>query len=756
MAIPAPDSFHAAKLARDTRQRLVEEAGQLLRGLGAAVRERLTGLMQEVPAPRNLKIVREVWAVYQSHEAAWLQGTLKQWKIALQPPLSARTMGASASFELLGTDVVENRIIASRLALNLLEKASAEVQDLHLRIKFLEHRDELEGDDILQPETLLLAIVAQWDQAGLPRDAWPMINEVVQNLMSERLQLAYASCNAHLIAQGVLPTIEQKLQYKRTAHSAPRRPEASEPAAPASRRSGFGAAGPVQAPPHSMSAATPLARARSRALGVMGQLKRLMSGATGADFDETGTRPPSPALAAALAVRPRPAPAGPGMDSAFEEVDPSPAGVSRAAGELRHQTVELKNKAETHSEKALIEIVALMFQAILQEDRIPPGIRVWFARLQMPVLRLALAEPSFFGTLSHPARQLIDRMGSCVMGFDASGISGGALEMEIQRLVGMIEQYPETGKRVYQLALEEFQSFLEKFLTGSAATQKLVGVAQQVEQKETLTIQYTIEMRNMLKDMPVRDEIRDFLFKVWAEVLAVAAVRKGPQHAETLGLKQSATDLVWAASAKPNRSDRARVIQKLPQLVQGLRAGMTLLGVAPAQQEAHIKIVSETLADAFLSKTHVIPSEKIQALAERLTNLEDFVSEDGMGDLPLDAQSIEMILGLEGSLIEVVADVGAKPNAAMQAWAKELELGAWFTLDHNARVAQVQFVWRSERKHLHLFASTDGRSYLVQAGRLAAYLQAGLLVPEEEETLTERATRDALGKLEANPERLLS
>jgi len=39
---------------------------------------------------------------------------------------------------------------------------------------------------------------------------------------------------------------------------------------------------------------------------------------------------------------------------------------------------------------------------------------------------------------------------------------------------------------------------------------------------------------------------------------------------------------------------------------------------------------------------------------------------------------------------------------------------------------------------------------------LAAYLQAGLLVPREEETLTIRATRDAMAKLEANPERLLA
>ena len=502
-----------------------------------------------------------------------------------------------------------------------------------------------------------------------------------------------------------------------------------------------------------MTSATPLARARSRAQGVLGQLKRLLVGRVGPEFDGSSYAPASPALAAAIAVRGDRSGVSSGSGTIID--DYNAAGVVRVANRLREQTSELKKKAETKGEKATIEIVALMFQAILQEDRIPPAMRVWFARLQMPVLRVALAEPDFFGTASHPARQLIDRMGSCVMGFDASGIQGGALEKEIKRVVQVIEQYPETGRRVYELVYAEFQKFLQKFLTGSGAAQKVASVAQQVEQKETLTIQYTIEMRNMLKDIPVREEIRSFLFKVWAEVLAVAAVRKGPQHADTLELKKTSSDLVWAASAKPNRADRARVIQDLPKLLQRLRAGMTLLGMAPSQQDVYIKTVSDTLADAFLSKTQAIPAAQIEAMAKRLANLEDFVSEDGMGDLPLDAESIELMLGIDPATIDVVANGGSKPNNAMLAWALELELGAWFTLDHNGRVTKVQFAWRSERKQLHLFASAAGHSYLIQAGRLAAYLQAGLLLPQEEEALTVRATRDALAKLEANPERLL-
>lgn len=501
-----------------------------------------------------------------------------------------------------------------------------------------------------------------------------------------------------------------------------------------------------------MTQTTPLARARSRAQGVIGQIRRLFVNHAGADFEATAHYSPSPALAQAISPQ---AVAATYATGGTLYQDYSPAGVARVAGALREKTAELKKKAETKGEKATIEIVALMFQAILAEERIPPGIRVWFARLQMPVLRLALEDPDFFGTTDHPARLLIDRMGSCVMGFDATGVQAGAMETEVKRIVQVIEQYPETGKKVYQIVYDEFQKFLSKFLTETGTTQKVVGVAQQVEQKETLAIQYTIELRNMLKDMPVREEIRDFLFKVWSEVLAVSALRKGAKHADTLTLKKSASDLVWAASAKPNRADRARVIQDLPNLLVRLRSGMTLLGMAPSEQEANVKKISDTLADAFLSKTQAIPQEKIDAMARRLESLEDFVSEDGMGDLPLDAESIEMMLGIESSTIEVVANGGSKPTAAMLAWAQELQVGSWFTLDHSNHISQVQFAWRSERKHLNLFASTAGKSFLIQGGRLAAYLQAGLLLPQEEEALTVRATRDAMAKLEANPERLL-
>ncbi len=823
-----------AQLAAETRKRFVAEAGRAMVEISSAVQDRLTTLMNEAAPAREMQTRRDAWTAYQRARGPWLDGTVKAWQKALVPPTStARIELGDENFQLVDTDVTENRILASRLTRGLIEKVSVPMDDLRVRIKQLEDTEDFDAQDIFRPEVLMLVLMEQWAAAGMPRDSWVLVHDVALRLVSDRFLAIYNQCNEFLIQRGVLPVIALKDRVKRLANGKPftsvrgglrppiqtlspnstfgidvsgfgpsrsgdaavtRQSGPAAPAGPAQQRTdeafggrlGWGgdAPGSGNAPlpqpsgsrslesgsagqrlqqsgygqtheeTRMLTATTPLARARSRAQGVMGQLKRLLIGRIGPEAENTTYQNPTPALAAAMAVRP--APGRQEMEFANTELyEYTPAGVARVAGRLREQTTELKKKAETKGEKATIEIVALMFQAILQEDRIPPSIRVWFARLQMPVLRVALEEPDFFGTLNHPARQLIDRMGSCVMGFEASEVQGGALETEVKRVVQVIEQYPETGKRVYQLVYDEFQKFIAKFLTERSATQKIVSVAQQVEQKETLTIQYTIEMRNMLREMPVREEIREFLFKVWAEVLAVAAVRKGPQHAETLDLKKSSTDLVWAASAKPNRSDRARVIADLPKLLQRLRAGMTLLGLPPSQQDAHIKTVSDTLADAFMSKTQAIPQAQIEAMAKRLVNLEDFVSEDGMGDLPLDADSIEIMLGIDASTIDVIADGGSKPTNAMLAWAQELQVGAWFTLDHSGHVKQVQFAWRSDRKHLNLFASADGHSYLIQAGRLAAYLQAGLLLPQEEETLTVRATRDALAKLEANPERLL-
>ena len=806
-------SNKSSLLAKQARELFTTKALRVLPDLARLLDEKFVTLQSQTGSAREMQEWRDAALAFGPKRNVWVKLTAEAWKKAqatsgVAPSL--RPLAESTKFELMDNEVMENRILGSRLALRLLDFASWELNDLRLRIQHLENVPELEKEDIFRPEVLSRHLIEQWTATGFSRELWLMVQDVIHSRISEHLLEAYHATNEFLVGQGVMAEIDLRPLVKRTPSAVMEtKPSASSPAggtiqggldlpigddsgqraamyrqqrqafAAGSRNSAARTGGSETRPESSggwgeqasransqsgrnatfdetrmQTATTPLAKARMRAQGVMGHLKRLLTSNV-PEFDETRANNASPPLAKAIA-------------SILAVDEPSdrtvlaqtpghvygPMHVEQAAGALRQRTSTLKKAASTQSEKATIEIVALMFQSILAEDRIPPAVRVWFARLQMPVLRVAISEPEFFGSLQHPARRLIDRMGSCVLGFDAD-ISGGAMELEIKRIVQVIEQYPETGRRVFQLVYDEFQKFLSRFLSEQGSAARVVTIAQQVEQKETMAIQYTIEMRSMLNDMPVREEIREFLFKIWAEVLAIAAMRNGPQHAETIMLKRAAADLVWAASAKPNRNDRAKVIADLPKLLQLLRLGMTMLNMSTRTQDLQIKVISDTLADAFMSKTDAISLERIDAMAKRLANLEDYLSDEDVGDLPLDTESLVMMIGIDAADLEVITDGGSHPSEAMRSWAQELQLGAWFSLDHNNKVSHVQFAWRSDRKQLHLFASADGRNFLIQARRLAAYLQAGLLVPTEDEALTVRATREALAKIDANPERLL-
>jgi hypothetical protein len=230
-------------------------------------------------------------------------------------------------------------------------------------------------------------------------------------------------------------------------------------------------------------------------------------------------------------------------------------------------------------------------------------------------------------------------------------------------------------------------------------------------------------------------------------------VKAGAQSDETKAMKRAAADLIWSAGAKVSREERAEVIRRLPPLLKTLREGMATAGLAQEKQDEHIHSLNNALAAAFTAKSAVIPSDRLQELTERLETLEEMLPE---AELQIDESLVLDLSDHESSEFEVVQDGGSMPTPAMLAWARELQVGSWYMLDYRGRNEAVQLAWQGLRKQLSLFVSAQGRCVLFQQNRLAAFLQAGLLLPAQDEALTVRATRSALEKLDVDPARLLS
>lgn len=725
---------------------------------------------------------RDVAADLKKAAPQWINGIISSLRGSLVSGMVSNSRpgdlpppgGRSSGMSLVDDDTIEVEILSSRLALAMMDRASWQFTDLRSRISSLEKRDELDTNDVLRPHVLARIVTGAWRTAPLSQDAWRMLQAVLHEEFSHFAEEAYHETNRWLIQQRVLPEIDLRPFIRRARNSAlasmPGGVGAGGGASTGGGTStGGGASAPVPAASNSnfgrmtnvgeetrlMTRAGGFARGSDHAEAVLGRLNRLV-GRQLPEFAGTAPMPPaSPGLKAAISE------AQQGIQRRLTTepgrlADGPPVSTPALLEELQQRKAALKQAAATPVERATIEIVALLFQSILTEERIPAVVRVWFARLQMPVLRVAVSEPDFFATVDHPARRLIDRMGACVMGFDATSRAvADTLEKEIKRIVQVVEAYPDTGRRVFQTVLTEFEKFLEHYFKNeNETTRKGVSLAQQVEQRETLAIQYTIELRKMLNEVPVQEGVRDFLFQVWADVMAMTAVKYGAQSAETKAMKRVAADLIWSASAKVSREERAEVIRRLPPLLKTLREGMDNAGVNAERQDEHIQKLNNSLAAAFTAKTAAIPRERLEELMQRLETLEELLPETE--DIDIDESLVLDLSGHESSELEVVGEGGSMPTPAMLTWARELQVGGWYMLDYRNRNEAVQLVWQGMRRQLTLFVSPHGRGILFQQHRLAAFLQAGLLLPAQDESLTVRATRSALAKIDVDPQRLLN
>lgn len=732
---------------------------------------------------RRRDLVLDLPRAAQAWEAALdtrLQLALRDLRLGRS--LLARSPGVDTvdiPLTLVDDHVMERDLSASRLAQAVSDLTGSEYTDLNARLQAVGGPVESSGTqiDVLSVSWLARGVVDGWHDGGLSVEHWQTLQTVLQHEVAQWAQEAYHVANKALLDQGVRPEIDLRpfIRRSRDAGVALTRPGdvddvgAGSPfVAGVSRlvpggNSGLQPLGRAFEETHLMTQTPAMARGQAQSQAMLGKLAALVSrqvpgfAATAPMASATSSSQPallvSPGLGQAMARV---------SEGVRRQADAPAAGARQGVSpdavlqDLQHHQKALKEAAATPTERATIEIVALLFQSILQEERLPATIRVWFARLQMPVLRVAVTEPDFFATTSHPARMLIDRMGACVMGFVAGEHdSEDALHDEIKRVVQVVEAYPDTGRRVFQTVLGEFERFLETYFRDQNQASRMgVSLAQQVEQRETWAIQYTIELRKMLETVPVHEGVREFLFRVWADVLAHSAVQTGQASEATRELKRAAADLIWSASAKTSREERAEVLRRLPPLLKTVREGMVRAGLGAEAQDAHIQALNTALAAAFSARSAPLSSAHLREVTQRLEALDELLPD--MAAMELDADTLRDLSGHESENLEVVAEGGTMPTPAMLAWARELQIGAWFQLDYRGKREQVQLAWQGLNKQLSLFVTPQGRGVLFQLHRLGAFLQAGLLLPLEEESLTTRATRQALAKLDADPARLLN
>lgn len=241
---------------------------------------------------------------------------------------------------------------------------------------------------------------------------------------------------------------------------------------------------------------------------------------------------------------------------------------------------ELRQAATGALDHMVIDVIASLFDQILSDAKVPPQMARQIARLQLPVLRAALGDNSFFSSRRHPVRRFINRiasLGTAVDDFD--GEEGRSLLTRVAALVQEVVDGEFDQIEVYEQKLQ----VLEAFIAAQAKAQmQALGAADAVlaRKEEQLRVQQRFgqELEGALRGLPVPDYLREFLAGVWSRAIASAAAEDGQDGPLTQRLRNAGRELVMSVQPKGTPAHRQLFLRQLPQLMKDLNYGLDRIG----------------------------------------------------------------------------------------------------------------------------------------------------------------------------------
>ncbi len=276
------------------------------------------------------------------------------------------------------------------------------------------------------------------------------------------------------------------------------------------------------------------------------------------------------------------------------------------------------------ADSIIIDVVAMLFDYILDDADVPAAMKALIGRLQIPMLKVGMLDKSFFSRKTHPARKLLNVLAEVAVGWN--GEEDQALYKKVETTVQRVLVEFDSDVSLFATLLEDIESFIAN--ERQKATYLEEQSARMVQGKERLRLakqQVRVEVERRCHS-GVPKFVRQFLVSYWQNLLLVTAIKEGT---ESIAWKRNMTtmdNLVWSLQPKSSSLERSRLIKLLPGLLRLLREGMELVSMREDDFQtfleqlahAHTTIVNTT------AENHDASAEDSAALAY------DPLSETGM------------------------------------------------------------------------------------------------------------------------------
>lgn len=423
-----------------------------------------------------------------------------------------------------------------------------------------------------------------------------------------------------------------------------------------------------------------------------------------------------------------------------------------------------------HVEAVTIDIVAMLFDFIFNDQNIPNGVKALVGRLQIPVLKLAMLDQTFFGNRNHPARRFLDEISGIALRW------GGNIDLEdpfyivLAKLIERIHDEFASDVEIFGRALDELQAFVEQREEEEETTTKIASeVAARREREAAAWERANAAVREAtLEAVPA--VIAEFFRQQWVEVLQRIAARGDGQDQAWQDAVKLMGDLAHSVLPKKTPVERMALISTLPNLLARINKGLDIVNADKNERrlffDALVDLhttalrgdppVAKPAAKPLEAKPDTSPKPVVAAQPEarkelpalEISGAKPGIDSNETGDIIV-TRSIS-----NGVEVEEITLVGAKPawradhrQAAGQV--AELKRGDWVEFNHDdGTTTRERLTWMSPRRHLLVFSNhRAAKAISIAPDALARRIRQGQATVVAEASIFDRAMNGVLETL---------
>ncbi|MGE0622722.1 MAG: DUF1631 domain-containing protein [Pseudomonadales bacterium] len=321
----------------------------------------------------------------------------------------------------------------------------------------------------------------------------------------------------------------------------------------------------------------------------------------------------------------------------------------------------------TQADDDVVHFVGMLFDYILNDRNLAIPMKALIGRLQLPIVRLAVMDRSFFDRSSHPARQLLNELSSAGIGWsNARELKRDALYNKIESVVLRVMNGFSDDPEIFEELLDELRSFVKKDRSKREQVEQRVkdnenGRARTINAKQTA--QKLINQK--ASGMRLPPDVGRFISDTWSKVLVYTCVKDGERSPAWHSQAEILDRLLWCLQPLDQLADINRREEMLPTLLDDLRGGMAQIQLAEPEIEKRLREIETHLANisandrAYLEEDEPAPTDESFEIMDEIVLTLPGEQLDQQTDIDVEPEYLEQIGKLrEGSWVELVQASG--------------------------------------------------------------------------------------------------